>query len=263
MGGHWKKRGPRITFQETPKPIKHDTINPRHARVMNDVSSVRLAVFDCDGTLVDGQHMITAAMRAAFRAEGLPEPAAGAVRRVVGLPLVAAIAALVPAAESALHHGLARRYTDSFQRLRAGADYHEPLFPGAHAALDALEQAGFLLGIATGKSRRGLVATLARHGLERRFAVARTSDDGPGKPSPHMLNSAMAEAGALPSTTVMVGDTVFDIEMARNAKVAAIGVGWGYHDREELRGAGAVAVIDRFEELPRLIQDMIGSRQGG
>jgi phosphoglycolate phosphatase len=230
---------------------------------MTDVSSVRLAVFDCDGTLVDGQHMITAAMRAAFHAEGLPEPAAEAVRRVVGLPLLAAIAALVPAADSALHDALSRRYAESFQKLRTTPAYHEPLFPGAQAALDALEQAGFLLGIATGKSRRGLVATLARHGLEGRFVVLRTSDDGPGKPSPHMLNSAMSEAGAVPSTTVMVGDTVFDIEMARNAKVAAIGVGWGYHDREELRGAGAAAVIERFEELPRLAQDMIGVPQGG
>jgi phosphoglycolate phosphatase len=212
-------------------------------------SSPCLAVFDCDGTLVDSQHNIVAAMTEAWRAFGL-EPLAGAeVRRVVGLPLVDAIAVLFPDGERRDHIALSDLYKDAFRALRHQPDHHEPLYPGAVETLDDLEADGVLLAVATGKSRRGLVATLDRHGLAERFTVLKTADDAPGKPNPDMLLAAMSETGASPDSTVMIGDTVFDIEMAVNARIPAIGVSWGYHDPVELVSAGANEIVDRFGDV--------------
>ena len=113
-----------------------------------------------------------------------------------------------------------------------------------------------MLGVATGKSRRGLEATLGRHGLLDRFAILKTADDGPGKPNPDILLDAMAEAGTAPETTAVVGDTVFDMEMASGAGAAAIGVAWGYHDSEELTRAGAQRIIHAFDELMPTIETL-------
>ena len=112
--------------------------------------------------------------------------------------------------------------------------------------LDRLDEAGVLLGVATGKSRRGLEATLDRHGLLERFVNLKTSDDGPGKPNPTILQDAMREVGAERENTIMIGDTVYDISMAVNAQVKPIGVNWGYHATQELEAAGAAAILDRF-----------------
>lgn len=220
--------------------------------------AVRLVVFDCDGTIVDGQHAICAAMCEAFRINRLEEPTAQAVRRVVGLPLGEAIARLALVADAALIEILSKSYKESFFRLRQRPDHHEPLFPGVADTLELLNESGFVLGIATGKSRKGLLATLDRHGLSSYFSVLKSSDDGPGKPDPHMLIYAMSDTGAAPGSTVMIGDTVFDVEMARSAKVPAIGVGWGYHEGAELKAAGAAAVVERFDELPSLVERFIG-----
>ena len=222
------------------------------------MSQSRLAVFDCDGTLVDSQGNIAAAMAAAWRAHGIEPPPASSVRRVVGLPLLEAVADLHPHGSREDHLSLTDYYKEAFHSLRQQPDHREPLYPGTVEALDAMQAAGYLLAVATGKSRRGLVATLARHGLEGRFMALKTADDGPGKPHPHMLEEAMAEAGAGPGSTVMIGDTVFDIEMARNAQVRAIGVSWGYHDPEELRAAGAAGVIEEFNELAGLAAALLG-----
>ena len=133
--------------------------------------------------------------------------------------------------------------------LRRRPDHDEPLFPGAREALSALDRPDVLLGIATGKGRRGLLHVLEHHGLVDRFATLKTADDGPGKPHPAILEEAMAELGVDPVDTVMVGDTVFDVQMARNARVEAIGVAWGYHEAEELMAAGAGCVIETFAAL--------------
>jgi phosphoglycolate phosphatase len=222
------------------------------------MSQPRLAVFDCDGTLVDSQHNIVAAMDAAWQTHGLAPVPAAAVRRVVGLPLLEAIASLHPQGTPEVHQALTETYKEAFHSLRQQPDHQEPLFPGTLEALQALEEAGYLLAVATGKSRRGLTATLSRHGLENRFIALKTADDGPGKPHPHMLLEAMADSGSGPESTLMIGDTVFDIEMARHAKVRSIGVSWGYHDPHELHEAGAAAVIDCFDELLSLAGQMMG-----
>lgn len=210
---------------------------------------LRLAVFDCDGTLVDSQHVIVAAMAAAMRSRNLPEPHSDEVRRVVGLPLEAAIARLTPDQPEAEHYRLASAYRAAFLEEQRRGGSPERLYPGAREVLETLDAAGVLLGIATGKGRPGLDATLRRHDLAGRFVTVQTSDRAAGKPAPDMLLRAMEETGVDRRRTVMVGDTVYDVEMARNAGVAAVGVSWGYHPPDELRAAGANVVIDAFDEV--------------
>jgi phosphoglycolate phosphatase len=212
-----------------------------------------LVVFDCDGTLVDSQHGIVTSMAAAFATEGQAAPMAAAVRRVIGLPLVECVARLGPALDDACHVRIVEAYRAHRRSLGQLGDHEEPLFPGALAALDALAAQGARLGIATGKGRRGLLGVLERHGLAARFVTLQTGDSGPGKPHPAMLERAMEETGCTPAETVMIGDTVFDIQMARNAGTRAVGVAWGYHDPAELREAGAHLLVESFAELARAL----------
>ncbi|MBM3597846.1 MAG: HAD-IA family hydrolase [Alphaproteobacteria bacterium] len=214
---------------------------------------LRLAVFDCDGTIVDSQHAIVAGVAAACEALGLVMPAAEQIKRGVGLPLKVGIGRLFPDHGPDLHDRLVQFYRDNFVRLRQRPEHVEPLFPGLIETFDALKQAGFLLGVATGKARRGLIATLERHALVERFDVLQTADDAPGKPHPGMLLNAMSRLGVSPDATVMIGDTTFDIEMARAAKVAPIGVAWGYHEAHELTEAGALTVVQTGDALARTL----------
>ncbi len=211
----------------------------------------KLVVFDWDGTLVDSQRSIVQSMARAFEAEGFDAPAPEAVRRVVGLRLEMAAAQLLPdPADLDTAERVAESYRNAFQALRARGDVDEPLFPGARETLERLDQPQVSLGIATGKGRRGLLSSLERHGLSEFFVTLQTADDGPGKPHPEILNRAMAEVGTERDETVLIGDTTYDMEMAANAGVRAIGVGWGYHPADELRGSGAARVIESFSELP-------------
>lgn len=225
---------------------------------MPEPMTIRLAVFDCDGTLVDGQHSIIASMTRAFEAHGLAPPAADAVRHVVGLPLREAIVRLLPDDADADHARLENGYVEAYSALRRRGAVNDPLFPGAVETLDALDRAGWILAIATGKGRRGLLATLESHGIADRFAILQTSDHGPGKPNPDMLLNAMSEAGAEPAATVMIGDTVYDMEMARRAGTMAVGVAWGYHPEQQLRRAGADAMVQRFADIPETLASLGG-----
>ncbi|MBA2921038.1 HAD-IA family hydrolase [Sphingomonas sp. MAH-20] len=208
-----------------------------------------LAVFDCDGTLVDSQAAICRAMDECFASHGLTPPDRQATRRIVGLSLPQAMRALLPDAEPHLHDLLAQTYKSAFHRHRAEGLVEEPLFDGIADAVQALEDAGWLLGVATGKSDRGLRLCLERHGLHARFVTLQTADRHPSKPHPAMLHAAMAGAGAAPETTVMIGDTSFDMMMAREAGAHALGVGWGYHDADDLRSAGALDVVETAQDL--------------
>ena len=222
----------------------------------------RLAVFDLDGTLVDSQHMIVAAMGEAFQASNLAVPPTEAVRRVVGLSLGPAIAHLAPGLDAAGLGALEGRYKDAFFALREAGEA-ELIFDGAVQALDALAVAGWDLGIATGKSARGLEATLDRFDLAGRFVTLQTADRGPGKPAPDMLLRAMDEAGAEAGATVMIGDTSFDMAMAKAARVAALGVTWGYHQEHELVAAGAARVIATFDDLHQAVDAMVPRGKAG
>lgn len=213
------------------------------------MSEVKLVVFDCDGTLVDSQHQIVAAMTAAFAAHGWAAPTPAETRKVIGLTLEDAMAMLTPDKETEAHRSLADTYRQAFQQLREAGDIEDPLFPGVQTVLQALYDAGHVLGIATGKSRRGLDHVLKKYGLADLFVTLQTPDVAPGKPHPAMLEQAMNDTGARRQNTVLVGDTVFDIQMAGHARVASIGVSWGYHTPHALQDAGADHVIDRFEDL--------------
>jgi len=214
----------------------------------------RLAVFDCDGTLVDSQANICRAMEEAFATGGLAPPTRAATRRIVGLSLVEAMRALLPQGDEALHRRLAEDYKDAFQRMRrSGSLDPEPLFEGIAEVLAALDDAGWLLGVATGKSDRGLAYILEHHGLAHRFVTLQTADRHPSKPDPSMLRTAMAETGAAPEGTAMIGDTSFDMAMGRAAGVRTVGVAWGYHAVGELLEAGADLVADTVAALPRLL----------
>jgi phosphoglycolate phosphatase len=151
--------------------------------------------------------------------------------------------ALLPDAEDALHHALAEDYKNAFHRLRGRGMIEEPMFDGILEAMDALQSEGWRLGVATGKSDRGLALCLEHHGILDRFVTLQTADRHPSKPHPSMVIQAMADAGAAPQTTVMIGDTSFDMAMGVAAKARALGVDWGYHEPHELHAAGAYAVI--------------------
>jgi phosphoglycolate phosphatase len=214
---------------------------------------VRLIVFDCDGTLVDSQAGIAACVQAAFLAENLTPPPAGAIRRVVGLSLLEAMLELMAEPEPAVAARLVDGYKAASRERRGRPEFHEPLFPGARELLDALFERELLLGIATGKAMRGLRFVLERHGLERHFVTLQTADLHPSKPHPAMLHAAMAETGAAPGETMLVGDTTFDVLMARAAGVMPVGVAWGNHAPAELTAAGAPRVLSRFDELHELL----------
>ena len=222
----------------------------------------RLVVFDCDGTLVDSQHEIVAGMRDAFTAFGCAAPEAEAVRRVVGLHLDEAIARLLSPSGGgrALVQSIADRYRETFRAGGAAAHRGAPLYPGARELLAALDERQVTMGIATGKGRRGLLATLESHGLEHLFVTLQTADVAAGKPHPEMLHRAMADAGVEPDETLLIGDTVFDMQMAVNASVGAIGVSWGYHASEDLAASGALKIVDRFADLMPAMIDLGSTR---
>lgn len=221
-----------------------------------------LVVFDCDGTLVDSAAGIVSCMQGAFNHVGRAAPASDAIRQTVGLPPLASVAALCPEAGRAEQDSIVARYKELYVALRESALHDEPLYPGTVAALDRLMAAGAVLGVATGKGRRGLASTLARHGITDRFVTLKTADDAPGKPNPDMLLHCMAEAGVARDRAVMVGDTSFDMAMAKAARVPPIGVTWGYHSVEVLRDAGAVAIAHDYDAIPNLVWDILKRGEG-
>jgi phosphoglycolate phosphatase len=215
----------------------------------------RLAIFDCDGTLVDSQANICRALEDTFAAARIAVPTRTAIRRIVGLNVVEAMQALLPEASGDDHVTLAQAYKDRFHQMRiSGALTDEPLFDGIAELVAALHDDGWLLGVATGKSDRGLGHVLAAHGLTDRFVTLQTADRHPSKPHPSMIHTAIAEAGADPAATAMIGDTSYDMAMARNAGVRAIGVTWGYHDEANLIDAGAHSIAGLVADLPQHLE---------
>jgi phosphoglycolate phosphatase len=211
--------------------------------------SLKLVIFDCDGTLVDGQHMIIAAMTTAYAAHGIAVPDRETMLSMVGLSLVELFTELGKGRQRFPVASLAEHYKLAFHALRESGQHIEPLYPGAALAVRALaRREDVALGIATGKSQRGVRRVLGHHGLLDHFVTIKTADDAPSKPDPGMVLEAMREAGATPQDTVVVGDTIYDIAMARAAGAGAIAVSWGYHARDSLRATG-VPVIDAFAML--------------
>jgi phosphoglycolate phosphatase len=222
---------------------------------------MHLIIFDVDGTLVDSQNVIVTAMAQALQRNGLDVPERARVLSIVGLSLPVAVRTLLPAAAPDRLEAVAEDYKAAFAALRAHPDHYEPLFKGAGDTLAELAACdNVVLGLATGKSRRGVDGLFVRHGIGHYFATIQTSDTSPSKPHPDMIERAMRETGVEPARTVMIGDTTFDLEMARNAGVAAIGVAWGYHPVAALAAAGAAAIVDDFAALRSAIGQLIEDR---
>jgi phosphoglycolate phosphatase len=220
---------------------------------------LKLVLFDCDGTLVDSQNMIVATMGLAFGKLGLPEPERAAVLSTIGLSLPEAVTSLTGGAPGVSVDTLVAAYRQAYIELSPRLDVTAPLFPGVRTMLEALAaRLDVALGIVTGKSRHGLDAILAVHGLEGTFAVLRTGDDGPSKPHPFMVTDAVAAVGADIARTVVIGDTAFDIDMAHAAGARSIAVDWGYHDGATLEASRPDAYAMTASELPGLIDRLIG-----
>lgn len=213
---------------------------------------IELVVFDWDGTLMDSAARIVEAVQAAIDAAGLPPRPAAAIRGMIGLGMGEAIAALYSDEPPASHGRLAVAYRDAF--VRAVADRPAALFPGVESVLATLEDERRMLAVATGKSRAGLQRDLQRAAIGHRFAATRTVDESPSKPDPHMLREIMSLCGVGPDATLVVGDTLFDLEMAAHAGVPALGVAWGAHAAERLRRAEPLAVLERIEQLPEWLR---------
>lgn len=223
----------------------------------------RLAIFDCDGTLVDSGANIYRALSETLAEHDLPVPPPQIARRVIGLSLVEAMAALAPEAHASQHVELAECFKARFHALRAAGLVEEPLFDGILDLLHALEAKGWLLAVATGKSDRGLTHCLDANDIHARFVSLQTADRHPSKPHPSMALQAMTDAGASPATTVVIGDTSFDMGMAVAAGAYGIGAAWGYHEREELLATGAACVASHPGEVAQLavsLTEMPGGR---
>lgn len=223
------------------------------------MSDLRLVVFDVDGTLVDSQAQIMAAMTEAFVVNDLPAPNREAVLALVGLSLEVLMPRLAPNEGPAMHDALVEGYKNAFMQLRVHKDAAQmaPLFPGTLDVIQQLHaQPETLLGVATGKSRRGLDKMLEAHDLSGHFVTQQVADHHPSKPHPSMLQACLADTGLVANQAVMVGDTSFDMEMAKAAGLYAIGVSWGYHDQKQL--AAADVIIDRFDDLHDVLNDYWG-----
>lgn len=220
---------------------------------------MKLVIFDCDGTIVDSQHAIVAAMGLAFGVHGLAVPQREDVLSVVGLSLGEAIARLLPPGTEASRTAvLSESYKLAFQELRRDPNHNEPMFEGMRETIEALAaRDDVALGVATGKSRRGVAALFERERLSELFVTIQTADDHPSKPHPSMILKAMSETACEPVETIMIGDTTFDVEMALSAGAGAIGVGWGYHPSEALTAAGAHALVDRCLDLEPAINKLL------
>ncbi|MBN9047124.1 MAG: HAD-IA family hydrolase [Rhizobiales bacterium] len=215
---------------------------------------MNLVLFDCDGTLVDSGDFIHRCMAETFAGAGLEPPRPAATHAIIGLSLPLAIARLLGREPDGDAERLTLLYKQNFTRLRQAADFHEPLYDGILPLLAALgARDDLLLGIVTGKSRRGVHSIFERHGIGDYFTVIRTADDCPSKPNPAMVLESCAEMGIEPARTVVIGDAIYDMQMARAAGAIAAGVSWGYGGRLALTGAGAHHVVDRPADLHALL----------
>lgn len=210
---------------------------------------MKLVLFDCDGTLVDSAGLIHETMRRTFLHFGKPEPTFSDTKSIIGLTLDIAIARMQGKQHAEQEDiDMMAYYKSLFSVVRSDMDYREPLFPGILELMNTLEgRDEIILGAVTGKSRRGLDSVREAHGFK--FVASRTADDCPSKPHPAMVTECCDETGMRPSDTLVIGDAIYDMQMAKAAGATAIGVSWGYASVEELKAAGADVIVDHPSEI--------------
>lgn len=217
---------------------------------------MKLVLFDCDGTLIDSIGIIHETMRRTFQAFGKRDPHVDETKAIMGLTLDIAIARIdgKPHVDDEAS-AMTQHYKSLFGKVRDAhnREFGEPMFDGIRACLDALKARDVFMGVVTGKSNRGLDYAIAQNRLEGYFLVRRTADDCPSKPHPAMVHECCDEMGVRPQETVVIGDAVFDMQMAKAAGAKAIGVNWGYAQKHALLAHGADSVADNPADLMDLI----------
>lgn len=211
---------------------------------------MKLVLFDCDGTLVNSGGVIHRCMAETFASAGLRVPELSETQEIIGLTLNLAISQISGIPMGAEIENLTEQYKQQFRKIRLEHDFDEPLYDGIAELIDALAaQDDILLGMVTGKSRRGVISVMERHGFDRNFLVSRCADDCPSKPHPAMVLECCHETGCDVSQTFVIGDTTYDMMMAGSAGATAIGVNWGYHKPDRLSEAGAATILHRPLDL--------------
>lgn len=204
-----------------------------------------LIVFDWDGTLMDSTGAIVASIQAAARDLGIDEPSDQRASHIIGLGLIDALRHALPDLPTERYQEVALRYREHYM----ARDHELLLFDGAETLIDELAAAGYMLAVATGKTRKGLDRAFEVSGLGPRFHASRCADECHSKPNPQMLEELMAELRVEPELTLMIGDTTHDLLMARNAGVAALGVAYGAHPRETLEAENPLFCAGSVPEL--------------
>ena len=209
--------------------------------------TLKLAIWDMDGTIVDSREVIQTAMVRCFESLGLAPPSYDDTRKVVGLGLEEAVQMLAPDYDDI--PTLVANYKQAFLARRSDPDFKEPLYDGAAETLHRLAEDGWLIAMATGKSHRGIRAIFEMHPLEHYFDTIWCADDGPGKPHPFMCEEAMKAVGAEPHQSLIIGDAVHDMRMGLNAGIHTLGVSWGFGTTEELAASGAHEIHHDYVSL--------------
>jgi len=210
-----------------------------------------LIVFDWDGTLMDSTGTIVASIQAVAADLGIEPPTDESARHIIGLGLIDALRHALPDLPAERYHEVAKRYRHHY----LARDGDLLLFEGAERLVDELAAAGFMLAVATGKTRMGLDRAFEVSGLGSRFHASRCADECRSKPDPQMLEELMQEFGVTPATTLMIGDTTHDLLMARNAGTAALGVAYGAHARESLEAEAPLYCADDVAQLGQWLRD--------
>lgn len=215
---------------------------------MND--RFKLVVFDWDGTLMDSEAQIVSSLQNVIAELGLASRSEQALRNVIGLGLPEAIRHLYPESDPAAVAHFADCYRHHFLTAE---QVPSRLFNGALEVVTQLHEQGYLLAVATGKSRRGLDRSLRETGSEDYFHATRCADETFSKPHPQMLLEIMTDLNTAPEKTLMVGDTEYDLLMAAQAGVSAVAVTYGVHERTRLIAHEPLVCLDDISEVGRLL----------
>lgn len=210
----------------------------------------KLLILDWDGTVADSHPRIIAAMQAAIVRLALPDKTPEQIEAIIGTGLIEATASLFPTESTQMHHRLADVYRQLYVEIHDGPN---PLFPKAIETLTCLNETGYTLAIATAKSRQGLNRDLYGWKLTALFAATRCAEDTESKPSPQMILELMAELDIDPESTVMIGDSEYDMQMAQNAGVTSILADYGDQKRMHLLDYNPIACLNRFCDLPEVL----------